>query len=122
MDNLLLIYIDPLATAARQMTPGLLPSAVWPLAHDEFSVGQKVSFTVVILFQIMPAQMDIAVLANGDIKTFSADHLVPIVFHLWTIPDFGNGVVFEVTNNGLRKHVGATKNHAAIPINDHPLP
>ena len=39
MGNLLLIYIDPLATAARRMTPSLLPDAVWPLAHDEFSVG-----------------------------------------------------------------------------------
>ena len=82
MGNVLLIYIDFLPMVVRRMTPRLLPAAVWPLAHDEFSVGQKVSLTVVILFQVMPAQMDIAVLANGDIKTFSADHLVPIVFHL----------------------------------------
>ena len=82
MGNLLFIDIDFLPTVASRMIPRLLPEAIWPLTHYEFSVGQKVSLTVVILFQVMPAQMDIAVLANGDIKTFSADHLVPIVFHL----------------------------------------
>ena len=50
MDNLLLIYIVLFPMPASQMIPRLLPVAVWPLAHDEFSVGQKVSFTVVILF------------------------------------------------------------------------
>ena len=39
MGYLLLIYIDLLPTGARQMSPRLLPEAVWPLAHDEFSVG-----------------------------------------------------------------------------------
>jgi len=82
MGNLLLIYIDLLPTVTSRMMPRLLPEAIWLLTHYEFSVGQKVSLTVVILFQVMPAQMDIAVLANGDIKTFSADHLVSIVFHL----------------------------------------
>ena len=90
MNNLLLIYIDLFTKATSRMTPRLLPAAVWPLAHDEFSVGQKVSFTVVILFQVMPAQMDIAVLANRDIETFSTDHLVAVAFHLWTVPDFGD--------------------------------
>ena len=50
MDNLFFIYIDLLPTTAHRVTLLLLHAAVWPLAHDEFSVRQKVSFIVVILF------------------------------------------------------------------------